>query len=137
MDPVRILLFVVVSALTVLLVSVGVQVFLILQDLRKTLRKFNRVVDDLHLISNSFAKPVAGITGFFENIKHFKELVDFLADKHSRRQPDVELAEERLPEIVVTPTYEEEGFEQQHPTVAALQERGRRFFHRDGKPLTS
>lgn len=130
MDPVRILLFVVVSALTVLLVSVGVQVFLILQDLRKTLRKFNRVVDDLHLISNSFAKPVAGITGFFENIKHFGELVDFLADRRSKREPDIESVEDGLP-------YEEDSFEQQHPTVAALQERGRRFFHRDGKPLTS
>lgn len=135
MDPVRILLFVVVSVLTILLVSVGVQVFLILQDLRKTLRKFNRVVDDLHLISNSFAKPVAAVTGFFENIKHFGELVDFLADRRTKFQPGVESAEERLQ--VVTPTYEEDGFEQQHPTVAALQERGRRFFHRDGKPLTS
>lgn len=126
MDPTQILLFSVVTVLTVLLVAVGFQVFRILAEAKKALEKINRVLEDATFVSSSVAKPVAGISNFMESIKSIKDLIDLVSER-SRR---------------IEPGYEENdlsgGAEQEeHPHIQTLQERGRRFFHKDGKPLTS
>lgn len=136
------LLFVVVSVLTVLLVGVGIQTFFVLRDIRKTIAKFNKVLDNVGVLSNSITRPVVGITNFIESIKHVGDLVDFILQKRSRSESleETKVPEpEPLSESLVTSSYEGREFEEEtrHPAVAALQERGRRFFHRDGKPLTS
>jgi len=46
MDGIQTLLVVVVVTLTILLAVVGVQVFLILFDLRKGIKKLNTILDD-------------------------------------------------------------------------------------------
>ncbi|MBU1126936.1 MAG: hypothetical protein ABIH88_02900 [Patescibacteria group bacterium] len=57
-DPTQILLIVVVSVLTILLVFVGVQVFFILREVKFSIQKVNKVLDDVCKISNSVVKPV-------------------------------------------------------------------------------
>lgn len=63
-----VLLFVVV-VLTILLVVLGVQIFLILKDVRKTIKKANNVLDDTQVITESVAGPVASISNFTAGIK--------------------------------------------------------------------
>lgn len=82
MQSTELLLFGVVVILTVLLVVVGVQVFLVLRQAQKTIQKFQHILETRDL----------------------KNPVD-LKDINSR--------------------------------IQALQEAGRRFFHKGGKPLSS
>lgn len=88
MEPTQIILLVVISILTILLVVVGLQVFLILREGRRTLAKMNKTLEG-------------------------KELIDFVLRREARS--------------------EKKGTS----SIARLQERGRRFFHKSGKPLTS
>lgn len=134
MDPVQILLFVVVSVLTSLLVAVGVQAFFILRQLRHTIVKLDKVLEDAHVLTSSIARPIVGFTNFIESMKHIGDLVDFILERRGSSTKS-ELPQDQLSQAATPITFEEE--QPRHPAVAALQERGRRFFHRDGKPLTS
>ena len=62
-EPAQILLIIVVSTLTVLLTIIGIQVFFILQEFRRTMQKMNKILDDAGLISESVAKPISKISG--------------------------------------------------------------------------
>lgn len=75
-DPTQILLFTVVTSLTVLLIIIGIQVFLILKEVKKTVMKFNRILDDTTVVSgtvsrsvNDLSKSVSELSGFASGIK--------------------------------------------------------------------
>lgn len=121
MDPTQLLLFGVVAVLTALLVIVGVQVFLILREFKKTLEKMNKTMDDINYVSESVTKPISGITHFVEGIRGLREFFDFVSERGSRKS---------------LPAKYQEG-EEERGELESLEERGRRFFHKDGKPLTS
>lgn len=134
MDPIQFLLFAVVSILTILLVSVGIQAFLIIRQLNKTAKKLNALIDDLHIISSSIARPVSGIAGFIDNLKSIRNFIDVVIDK--RHTPSIP-RHEHLTRTETIQTFEEEQPEESSTTIHAIAQRGHRFFHRDGKPLTS
>jgi hypothetical protein len=70
MDGIQILLIVVVVTLTVLLALVGLQVFLILLDLRKGIRKINTILDDSILGGGLIrSEKLAGILELFRKGK--------------------------------------------------------------------
>lgn len=153
MDPVQILLFATVTILTSLLVAVGVQVFLILRDIQKAVNKFNKLLDDAQVLTHSVARPIEGLRNFIEGVKDIKSISGLISQFVKREnkptisvEPDlapsleeVAFVENALEEEPVS--YEEraailinEG--KKHP-IHRVQEQGRRFFHRAGKPLTS
>lgn len=72
----QVLLFLVVSILTTILVLAGIQVVHILKELRETIRKTNKMMDDFQLISSSIAKPIAGVSGFLTGIKSGMDVVN-------------------------------------------------------------
>lgn len=86
MDPVQILLFIVVAVLTGLLVAVGMQAFLILQDVRRAIKKTNQLLDDAHILTNSIARPVQGFTHFIEGAKSIRHILDLANDLVDRKQ---------------------------------------------------
>lgn len=125
MDAAQILLFTTVTILTALLVFLGVHVYFILRETKLALEKINKLLEDANLVSDSVARPIVGFANFLDGIKGLGSLLDMLTKKeayHSGSKDDYE-----------------EGQETSlgHPHIRALQERGRRFFHREGKPLTS
>lgn len=150
MDPVQILLFVVVSVLTGLLLAVGIQAFLILHDVKKSIKKFNQLLDDAQVFTNTVARPVQGLTHLIEGVKNIKNIVDFTTDLVNKKEPAVN----KVPSVTQEQAYQYQtqmedeeaqaqerasmllGAEKVHP-IHKVQERGRRFFHRSGKPLTS
>lgn len=61
-DTAQVVLIFVIIILTLLLLVLGIQVFFILKDLRKTLHKANRVLDSTQSITDSFSGPLSSIT---------------------------------------------------------------------------
>lgn len=72
MDGVQTLLVVVVIALTVLLVIVGIQVFLVIVDLRRSIKRLNSILEDA-ILGGGLIRPDK-ITGVLEFLKKSKNL---------------------------------------------------------------
>lgn len=68
-DPAQILLFIVIIILTLLLLVLGIQVFFILKDLRKTISKANKVLDNTGDITQSVSQPLTSISGVLMGLK--------------------------------------------------------------------
>lgn len=70
MDIVQNLLIAVIVSLTVLLAVVGIQVILILNDLRRAVKRLNNILDD-SIIGGGLLRPdkLTGILEFFRNRK--------------------------------------------------------------------
>lgn len=86
MDTAQILLTVVIVVLTVLLVALGVQVFLILRELRKTIFKANKVLDDTGSITESISGPVANLSNLASGIKIGSVIAQFLSGKRKKKE---------------------------------------------------
>lgn len=61
-DSVQLILFIVIVVLTVLLVVLGFQVYFILKELRRTLQKANKVLDDTGTITEGISKPLSSLS---------------------------------------------------------------------------
>ena len=68
-DPAQILLFIIILILTILLIVLGIQVSFILKDLRKTIAKTNKVLDDTGQITEGIAGPVTGLSQAIIGVK--------------------------------------------------------------------
>jgi predicted PurR-regulated permease PerM len=68
-DPVQIVLLIVITVLTVLLVVLGVQVFLILRELRKTIVKANDVLENVDSITESIEEPLSAVSSIVLGLK--------------------------------------------------------------------
>lgn len=78
----QVLLTLVVAILTTLLAVSGVQVIHILRELRESVKKVNKILDDSQIISSSIAKPISGISGFITGIKGGMDVINlFLRNK--------------------------------------------------------
>lgn len=69
LDPVQAILLFVIIVLTVLLIALGVQVFFILRELRATVMKANKVLDDTGVITESVSTPLANLSTITTGIK--------------------------------------------------------------------
>lgn len=69
MDPAQTALFLVIIVLTVLLLVLGVQVFFILRELRKTIEKTNKVLDEAGEITESVSAPLSSISTLITGLK--------------------------------------------------------------------
>ena len=65
-------------ALTVMLLMVGYQTLQILQELKKTVEKVNRSLDDVNRVSSSVSEPVVAFSGFLQGIRSGGELLGLL-----------------------------------------------------------
>lgn len=63
-DSVQLILLLVIITLTVLLVILGVQVFYILRDLRQTVKKTNKILDNADSITEGIEGPISAISSF-------------------------------------------------------------------------
>jgi len=72
MGDVQTLLFVVVIVLTVLLIIVGIQVVLIILDLRRAVRRLNSILED-SILGGGLIRPDK-LTGLLEMVKKGKKI---------------------------------------------------------------
>lgn len=68
-DPAQILLFLVIIILTILLIVLGIQVFFILKDLRTTIAKANKVLDNTEEITQSVSGPVSSFSSILMGLR--------------------------------------------------------------------
>lgn len=97
MDTAQLLLIIVVVILTGLLLILGVQVYLILQEFRRTLIKANKLLGDIELLTQSIANPISQLSAFTTSFKTgsiiasgLKLLSFFQTKKHTKREFDGE-----------------------------------------------
>jgi len=69
-DSTQILLIIVISTLTVLLTLIGVQIFLILIELRNILKKTSSMFDDVQRVTHAVVKPVEEASSFMLGLKN-------------------------------------------------------------------
>jgi len=68
-DPVQLVLLLVILVLTVLLVILGIQVFFILKELRQTITKTNRVLDNADSITENIEAPLSALASLALGVK--------------------------------------------------------------------
>ncbi len=69
MDPAQTALFLVIIILTILLLVLGIQVFFILRELRHTIAKTNKVLDEAGQITESVSAPLSSISALTMGLK--------------------------------------------------------------------
>lgn len=77
-DPAQLLLFLVIIILTILLVVLGIQVFFILRDLRQTISKANRVLDNTEEITESVSGPVTSLSTLLMGLRSGAKFANFV-----------------------------------------------------------
>lgn len=84
-DSVQVILLFVIIILTILLVALGIQVFFILREVKRTVTKANKVLDDTSMITESVSRPLSSIATIAMGFKAgslvsvFKLLKNFLS----------------------------------------------------------
>lgn len=82
-----VLLFVLV-VLAVLLLILGVQVFFILRELRETVSKANKVLDDTGVITESVSAPLSKLSSIALGIKTGASIASLLTRKKKSQKKD-------------------------------------------------
>ncbi len=84
-DTVQAVLLFVIVLLTILLVVIGVQVYFVLRDLRKTLSKANNVLDNTEEITGSVSEPMSAVSSILFGTSSLSILKKILGINKRRR----------------------------------------------------
>lgn len=87
-QPIQILLVIVVSALTVVLVFIGVQVFLILKEVQRSIKKVNEILSNASSISESIAGPFSNFSETVSNLSGIGSALKFLFKKRKKKEKE-------------------------------------------------
>lgn len=69
MDPIQIVIIVISLTLTVLIVILGIQVLQILKEMKKSVEKMNKMLDDTQKVTGTFSSSVQGMGGLISGLK--------------------------------------------------------------------
>ncbi len=83
-DNTQLLLIAVVTVLTAVLTIIGVQVFFILREIRESVRKFNKMLDDAGMISESVARPIASLSNSITGVSGIAGLLGWLGQRKKK-----------------------------------------------------
>lgn len=86
MDLTQTVLLAVIIVLTVALVFLGVQVYFVLKDLRKTLFRMNRLFDDANELVAEVKKPIEKAGTFFTAVTTGANLINLLKKGKTHEQ---------------------------------------------------
>ncbi len=81
MDPIQFTIIIISVTLTVLFVFVGIQVFYILKEMRQSVRKINKMLDDGGKMTGAVSDTVEGMSGLVSGVKAGLALVSKLGGK--------------------------------------------------------
>lgn len=87
-DPAQMTLFIVIIVLTILILVLGIQVFFILRELRQTINKANKVLDDTGVITESVSVPISNLSNMATGIKAGSIIAALLNRKKSKKRKD-------------------------------------------------
>lgn len=98
MDAAQIALFIVIIVLAILLLALGVQVFFILKEFRKTVSKANKVLDNTNVITQSVSTPLSSLSGLAACVKSGTSVVSFIKKLISKDEDEEKKDREKLDE---------------------------------------
>jgi hypothetical protein len=87
-DSVQLVLLIVIIVLTVLLVVLGIQVFYILKELRRTISKTNKVLDNANAITEDIEGPLSALSSLVSGARASSliTIVKFISNFMSRNK---------------------------------------------------
>jgi Zn-dependent protease len=69
MDATQLTIIIISFALAILLIVLGIQVWYILKEMRLSLQKMNKMLDDAGRVSGAVSDGVIGMSGFVSGLK--------------------------------------------------------------------
>lgn len=87
-DPAQTALFLVILVLTILLIVLGIQVFFILREFRKTIEKTNKVLDDTGTITKSVSGPISSLSSLTMGLKTGASIARLFNKKKQHRKDE-------------------------------------------------
>ena len=78
-DPVQAVLLIVIVLLAMLLLVLGIQIFFILKELRRTLSRATRVLENTESITESVSEPMSFLSGLLLSAKSLKTISKILS----------------------------------------------------------
>jgi len=69
MDTTQFVIIIVTVTLSTLFVILGIQLFFILKEMRITVQKINKMLDDIGKVSGTVSDGVVNMTGFINGLK--------------------------------------------------------------------
>ena len=82
MDTVQILLLVVLSLSTIFLTVVGIQLVIVLSELRKTLKNVNKIVQGFDAVGTGLQHGIGEVVGFVNGFKTIMKVIDVTRKKN-------------------------------------------------------
>jgi len=86
MDPVQLTIIGVSIALTIILVIIGIQVALILKEVRQSVVKTNKMLDDAGKVTETVSTGVSSMSGFINGIRTGISVITSLKDKGNHHE---------------------------------------------------
>ena len=80
-DTAQIVIVGVITVLTLVLAVVGIQIILILQEIRKSMGKMNHIVDDVQGVTSKIASSTSSISGMVVGLRTALALLGSLKKK--------------------------------------------------------
>jgi hypothetical protein len=94
MELPQIVSIIAISTLTIIAAIVGVQLILILKELKTSMIRFNQVMDSAEIVIKKFSQPLTGMIGLVEGIRQSTKIVEivssFLNRQSSKKQSGFE-----------------------------------------------
>jgi len=81
MDPIQLTIVIISFVLTVLLVILGIQVWFILKEFRRSMEKMNKMLDDAGRVSGTVSEGISGMNSLLSGIKAGLTLFSSLRNK--------------------------------------------------------
>ena len=81
MDPIQLTIVGVSITLTILIVVLGVQVYYILKEIRFSVQKTNKMLDDAGKVSGTVSDGVTSMSGFMNGIRTGLQMITSLQKK--------------------------------------------------------
>jgi len=94
LSPTQILLIIVVSVLTAVLAVIGIQVFLILKEGKRSVEKVNKILDDAGTLSSAITKPISSLSNSFGGLSGITGLLGWLVNRKKKREDEEEKKDE-------------------------------------------
>lgn len=88
MEPAQIVLIIVSITLTCLLTLIGIQVYLILKELRESVRKTNKILDHADEAALAIIRPMNSLSESLENLSNIGSIVGYILGKNKIHKRD-------------------------------------------------
>lgn len=85
-DAVQAVLLFVIVLLTVILIVLGIQVFFILREFRKTILKANRILDTTDEITENISQPLSFLSSFLVSTRSLSAISKIIKPKKKSKE---------------------------------------------------